>query len=648
MKTGINRIHKILLLVIGVTIILPTVLVYKGYRLMQDKKQEQEWAVRHDEVQAQLDDVQLQIQELSGDTEALQAFLDENVNKEVIVLEETQRSEVQEEPEIAVQEEPEIQENSNGREETLMPDNAEEVMSNAIVIEPAKQENPTTQIPSEQEMGQEEQQGITTEPIPEQVQQSTDETEPAEYSGNAIIIEAPPVPETVETPEQKQQETPQVQQEMMAAQTDSVSENETIMDETVSGNSDNEDATDETISGNSAVDETTISGNELGNETISGNAATENTSISGNAIVNGEVIPYRPVPRELTLQERKNIRSSYEETLLVNEADKAVISGKTYDFSGMKIACLGDSLTEGSNLDDLENYQQYSYPSVLKNILGAQSVCNLGIGGSSYGRYWDKAFVDRYKEIPQDTDIILIMGGTNDGFAASSQELGSLEEKAPRTFYGDVDELMRGLKADYPNAKIIFMTPLPNVLHDYLRNQRDYLLPQSMFADAVKELAAQHQIEVIDLYHSNILDTHDTQIIANFMPDGVHGNHVGYQILAEHIASGVIQIMEEERTQETTVSGNTALESVSDNRLPETVSDNAILVIPETNMPEGENVVEDAQLQQEKNEQVAEDAMIIMPTEDEVWVEKQMIETLPEPTYEYGGKLLSFNKCQAV
>ena len=644
MKTGINRIHKILLLVIGVlTIILATVLVYKGYRLMQDKKQEQEWAVRHDEVQAQLDDVQLQIQELSGDTEALQAFLDENVNKEVIVLEETQGTEVQEEPEvqeIAVQEEPEVQENSNGWEETLTPDNAEEVMSNAIVIEPAKQENPTTQIPSEQEMGQEEQQGITIEPIPEQGQQSTDETEPAEYSGDAIIIEAPPVPETVETPEQIQQETPQVQQEMMAAQTDSVSENEVVMDETVSGNSDNEDATDETISGNSAVDETTISGNELGNETISGNAATENISISGNAIVNGEVIPYQPAERELTLQERKNIRSSYEETLLVNEADKAVISGKTYDFSGMKIACLGDSLTEGSNLDDLENYQQYSYPSVLKNILGAQSVCNLGIGGSSYGRYWDKAFVDRYKEIPQDTDIILIMGGTNDGFAASSQELGSLEEKAPRTFYGDVDELMRGLKADYPNAKIIFMTPLPNVLHDYLRNQRDYLLPQSMFADAVKELAAQHQIEVIDLYHSNILDTHDTQIIANFMPDGVHGNHVGYQILAEHIASGVIQIMEEERTQETTVSGNTALESVSDNTLPETVSDNAILVIPETNMPEGENVVEDAQLQQEKNEQVAEDAMIIMPTEDEVWVEKQMIETLPEPTYEYGGEAI--------
>ena len=118
------------------------------------------------------------------------------------------------------------------------------------------------------------------------------------------------------------------------------------------------------------------------------------------------------------------------------------------DFSEISIACLGDSITEAANLSDMENYQQYSYPTKLKDLLGAESVVNLGIGGSSIGRYWDQAFVDRYQEIPEDTDLILVMGGTNDGFCLSENELGTMEERKERTYIGDLDELMRSLKRD--------------------------------------------------------------------------------------------------------------------------------------------------------------------------------------------------------
>ena len=303
-----------------------------------------------------------------------------------------------------------------------------------------------------------------------------------------------------------------------------------------------------------------------GEETVSGNVteAVSEDTISGNAVVDGRVIPYvRDIP-EMSLEERRKIRSSYSETMETNGADREYIENSSYDFSDIKIACLGDSITAGSNLDKMENYQQYSYPSKMKDILQAEEVYNLGIGGSSYGRYWDNAFVDSYKEIPKDSDIILVFGGANDGFAASAKELGSLEEKKARTFYGDVDELMRGLKKDYPDAKIIFATPLPNVLHDYLRAQRDYLLPQNVYAKAVKELAAQYDIDVIDLYNSNILDTHDAQVISTYMPDGVHGNPDGYQILAEHMARGVIEIVQNEGLEsgdskgQDTVSGNGA------------------------------------------------------------------------------------------
>ncbi|HBA69157.1 MAG TPA: hypothetical protein DCZ40_07350, partial [Lachnospiraceae bacterium] len=452
---------------------------------------------------------------------------------------------------------------------------------------------------------------------------------------------------------------------------------------TVSGNGTEQqpEEEEETVSGNGTEqqpgEEETVSGNGTDvqmKETVSGNVAEMEPygTISGNAVVDGKVIPFRYDEENLTLEARRNIRSSYAETQQVNEEDKQIIGSSTYDFSGMTIACLGDSLTQGSNLDDMENYEQYSYPSVLKNILHAKEVYNLGRGGSSYGRYWDQAFVDRYKEIPQDVDIILVMGGTNDGFAASEKEMGSFAEKKPKTFYGDVDELMRGLKENYPEAKIIFATPLPNVLHDYLRNQRNYLLPQSMFAKAIKELAGQYGIDVIDLYNSNLLDTHDAQVISTYMPDGVHGNPDGYQVLAEHMASQIIQIMEKDAAAAAaTVSGNSVGnegiiidESVSGNgnetmAVPEDVSGNGTGVpdmqdgkwIEEEIMSEEERAKE-AQKAKEKSEKAAEEALLVEPPaqnadtieegiqEDGISGDGQEEAEEPEADYEYGGEAI--------
>ena len=219
-------------------------------------------------------------------------------------------------------------------------------------------------------------------------------------------------------------------------------------------------------------------------------------------------------------------------------------------FSNISIACLGDSITQASNLDNMEDYQQYAYPAKLKEILGAESVTNLGIGGSSIGRYWENAFVDRYKEIPEDTDLIIVMGGTNDGFCLTQEELGTVKERKERTFIGDLDELMRGLKENYPNATIVFAAPLPNVLHDVLKKERKYLLPQLILVNAIKYLAREYEIPVIDLYNSNILDTHDAAVIYNYMPDGVHCNPDGYTILAEHFAAELIKLYGQKNEQE--------------------------------------------------------------------------------------------------
>ena len=304
-----------------------------------------------------------------------------------------------------------------------------------------------------------------------------------------------------------------------------------ILGNTVSGNS----VSGNGVSGNS-ISENSVSGNSVSGNSVSGNSVSENT-------VPGRDMTESFMPSNNGLENRKK-RGSYEETILQNKSNQEMIRNNGIDFSDKKIVCLGDSITAATNLEDLEDYQQYSYPAYLKEFLGAGSVENLGIGGSSIGRYWENAFVDRYKDIPQDADIILVMGGTNDGFCVSQEEFGTMEEREARTFIGDLDELMRGLKENYPEAEIIFVTPLPNVLHDMLRKERDYLLPQSMFANAMKTLGEEYEIPVIDLYGSNVLDSHDAAVIYNYMPDGVHCNQQGYKVLAGKIAAELISLYE--------------------------------------------------------------------------------------------------------
>lgn len=335
----------------------------------------------------------------------------------------------------------------------------------------------------------------------------------------------------------------------------SLSENDTISENGVSllGND------SDTVSGNevslSENDSDTVSENEVSlsdNGIVSENtpSLSENDTPSANAVVSGNMADLLPkiemVYPKITLAERRQIRSSLEETLLADQEDQAYLEMRHVDFSNKKIACLGDSITAAANLEGQENYPACTYPAVLQELLCAKEVVNLGIGGSAIGRYWSDPFVERYQKIPQDVDIIIVMGGTNDGFCLSEKEFGTLTERKPRTFCGDLDELMRGLKETYPQAEVYIVTPLPNILQDYLKKERPYLLLQNDLVNVMLTLAAEYDFPVIDLYNSNLLDSHEADIVADYMPDGVHANETGYRILAQHIAA---EILRQEKAQ---------------------------------------------------------------------------------------------------
>lgn len=270
-------------------------------------------------------------------------------------------------------------------------------------------------------------------------------------------------------------------------------------------------------------------------------SVSENTSVSINEAVEKPVWneDYKDASEKMSLKEREAIRSSYEETMALNAADKEVINNSTLDFSNMKIACLGDSITEGAN-------GATPYPTFLKDILGAGEVLNLGIGGSTICSDHDDgvaAMSDRMDEIPEDTDLVIVIGGTNDNFYQASWQFGFMdwETKGDGTFCGDLQLLMRRFKWLFPDTKVIFFTPPSNTKIDELRAANANLLDQAKYAEATVYIGAEEGMPVVDLYNQNFLNAHDTTVATQLLGDKVHPNTTGNQILAERIASEIIK-----------------------------------------------------------------------------------------------------------
>ena len=104
-------------------------------------------------------------------------------------------------------------------------------------------------------------------------------------------------------------------------------------------------------------------------------------------------------------------------------------------------------------------------------------------------------------------------------------------------------------------------------------SERDYLLPQKDFVDVILRMAQEYDFGLIDLYNSNLLASHDANIVAEYMPDGVHGNHAGYRILAEHFAAELVLYYEEEPYREDgAISANSLWKEIG----TEAISGNAI------------------------------------------------------------------------
>ncbi len=190
----------------------------------------------------------------------------------------------------------------------------------------------------------------------------------------------------------------------------------------------------------------------------------------------------------------------------------------------VRIACVGDSITEGMTIDwQSEN----AYPAQLDKMLGeGYEVMNLGRSSTTMminGNfpYWTaKEFTDVFRYHP---DVIVIKLGTNDA------KLNQWDPKSYRESYlRTIDTFM----TISPRPRIILCKAVPPVR---TRWQITDSVVSGEVNPIIEDIAHERNLELIDLYTAV---GHDTTLYAR---DGIHPNKEGAKRIAETVTKHLLK-----------------------------------------------------------------------------------------------------------
>lgn len=202
------------------------------------------------------------------------------------------------------------------------------------------------------------------------------------------------------------------------------------------------------------------------------------------------------------------------------------------ELTGKKITFLGDSITAGRLAEDINN----SYFEVVKRRFQWEQIHNFSVPGARIGEYIGKdiasAFVRRYVDMPDGMDIVVVFGGSND-FGIGNAPLGKPDDENAETFYGAVNILMKGLKTKYPEAIIIWMTPLHRKTEHIPNKYSGAVL--SEYVDIIKCKAAEYGLLILDMQNLKSLQPTEYYYSNLICSDGIHPNDVGHVVIAEEV-----------------------------------------------------------------------------------------------------------------
>jgi len=188
----------------------------------------------------------------------------------------------------------------------------------------------------------------------------------------------------------------------------------------------------------------------------------------------------------------------------------------------LRIACVGDSITEGYGL---QNPSAESYPAQLAGLVAeGASVQNDGIGGRTVIKagelsYWNSSTYQN--SLSNNPDIVVIMLGTND-----MQDVNFAHRD---DIVGDYKALIESYKSLSSNPTIYICLPPPSygsvkgITNDKIVG---VLLPK------LREVAAQNSVQLIDIY----------SLLSNkkeLFPDTLHPNAEGARQIAQEVYGAI-------------------------------------------------------------------------------------------------------------
>jgi acyl-CoA thioesterase-1 len=178
--------------------------------------------------------------------------------------------------------------------------------------------------------------------------------------------------------------------------------------------------------------------------------------------------------------------------------------------SPIKVACVGDSITEGSD-----------YPSELWMLLGSNyTVGNFGHGGTTVSQDAPTPYIQQtaFQEAKDfQPDIVIIMLGTNDALPAL-QMYNAL-------FVDDYLRIVREFQALKSKPQIWIVLP-PPIYHDGTGLSTEFF--KQNVIPKIQEVANQTNLPIINVYAA-------LSIRPDYFTDGVHPNTEGSKIIAQKI-----------------------------------------------------------------------------------------------------------------
>jgi len=190
--------------------------------------------------------------------------------------------------------------------------------------------------------------------------------------------------------------------------------------------------------------------------------------------------------------------------------------------NALKVACIGNSITEGAGID---NKIKDSYPAQMQRMLGRNyDVKNFGVGGRTLLKkgdfpYWkEEAFQEAKGFQP---NIVIIKLGTNDTKSQNWKYSDEFVENY-KTFIDEFQAL-----ASKPKIYVCYPVPAfrknSTIKDDIIRKE---IIP------FINEIVVEKGAKIINLYTE--LDGR-----SELFPDGIHPNVAGAKIIAATVAEAI-------------------------------------------------------------------------------------------------------------